>query len=91
MAKSQATTSSLPPPAAGPSTAAMTGRGQARIASSSRSEVVKSSRSCTGSGSPSWSSAPPAQKAPPDPLMTTASASAAPWTAAIIACAISRS
>ena len=39
MARSQATTSSLPPPAAAPLTAAMTGRGHCRIASNSRSEL----------------------------------------------------
>ena len=41
-ARSQATTSSLPPPAAAPLTAAMTGRGQVRIASNSRSEPAYS-------------------------------------------------
>ena len=38
IARSQAMTSSLPPPAAGPLTAATTGRGWVRIASNSRSE-----------------------------------------------------
>ena len=51
MARSQATTSSLPPPKAGPFTAAMTGMGAARMASKSSRLPANIDRSSQKSGS----------------------------------------
>src|SRR5579884_3568165 len=70
MARSQATTSSLPPPTAAPLTAAITGEGWVLISVNSRQAPSNSSRRRSGSGSSSSPRWPPAQKAPPEPVIT---------------------
>ena len=71
IARSQATTSSLPPPAAAPFTAAITGRGHDLIASNMRSDARYSFRIPRVVGALSPASMPPAQNAPGAPVMTT--------------------
>src|SRR6476660_546624 len=71
IARSHATTSSLPPPAAAPLTAAMTGRGHERIASNKRNEAAYRPRRAPGVGAPRVDNDPPAQKLRSTPVMTT--------------------